>query len=35
MLTIREQILFTIKNSDKMLTYVKTLVENPIKQKHL
>ena len=35
MLTITEQILLTIKNSNKMLTDVKTLVENPIKQKHL
>ena len=35
MLTITEQILLTIKNSNKMLTDIKTLVENPIKQKHL
>ena len=35
MLTVTEQILLTIKNSNKMLTDVKTLVENPIKQKHL
>ena len=30
MLTITEQILFTIKNSNKMLTDVNTLVEKPI-----
>ena len=33
MLTITEQILFTIKNSNKMLIDVYTLVKKPIEHK--
>ena len=33
MLTITEQILFTIKNSNKMLIDVNTLVKKPIEHK--
>ena len=33
MLIITEQILFTIKNSNKMLIDVKTLVKKPIEHK--
>ena len=33
MLTIAEQILFTIKNSNKMLVDVNTLVKKPIQHK--
>ena len=33
MLTIPEQILFTIKDSNKMLIDVNTLVKNPIEHK--
>ena len=33
MLTITEQILFTVKNSNKMLIEVNTLVKKPIEYK--
>ena len=35
MLTVTEQILFTMKNSNKMLTDVNTLVKKPIEHKTL